>query len=567
VDAVGPGAILGDYTLGARVERRSHADVYEATHAPTGAPRLVYVLRPDAVQDHPFVHQVICEVDAARWLRHPAIAKVDGYGDAPGGGLYVAADLPPGRPLGVVLAEGGRMSPRRVVRMAHRLVEAIEEAHAVGLVHGRLSPTAILVAGEADARQAPLMTLTGFGTGAVALDGDVGADEQPYVSPERLAGRELDVRADVFGLASVLHHALAGEPPADGAADLAPAGAGSIADSIADVIAAARAADPKHRPATVKAFWEDLLAALVGDVAEVSRETPLFVPTVPGMPVVPLVAAAPLMPLQPRAVPPLAEIALISPSAPRPWPLPEPQPSPAAQVDGLVPLPLGAADAMAPMRPSGSVDVWASAPVPAFGAPSGFAGSAAPLAMPVPAPLRLEDEPPPPAVQFRDTWERQRPSRPVQMPAATPTVPAPRRRRTALAMLWWLAVPAAAAAAGWPLAHDGVDERAGRVSNSTAAFSVIPGQEMPRTAADTLLPKLDGVDTTLWADDTTPSAPSASRDAGGSTERDGDSGDGGRIPAVAPVTIPTVALPGAGLPDRPGTVRPAEFGVAPPGAR
>ena len=37
-DAVGPGAILGEYTLGARLERRSHADVYEATVTASGPP-------------------------------------------------------------------------------------------------------------------------------------------------------------------------------------------------------------------------------------------------------------------------------------------------------------------------------------------------------------------------------------------------------------------------------------------------------------------------------------------------------------------------------------------------
>ena len=47
---------LGDYVLGERLERRDAADVYAAHHAHTGAPRLVYVLRPGAMQDAPLVH-------------------------------------------------------------------------------------------------------------------------------------------------------------------------------------------------------------------------------------------------------------------------------------------------------------------------------------------------------------------------------------------------------------------------------------------------------------------------------------------------------------------------------
>ena len=123
---------LGDYVLGPRLARRVSADVYDATHTPTGAPRLVYVLRPAAMGDHPLVHRVVCEVDAARWLRHPAVAKVDGYGDTPSRRLYVGVERAPGRSLGELLADGERMVPSRVVRLAARLVEALDEAHAVG---------------------------------------------------------------------------------------------------------------------------------------------------------------------------------------------------------------------------------------------------------------------------------------------------------------------------------------------------------------------------------------------------------------------------------------------------
>ena len=571
-EAVGPGAILGEYTLGARLERRGHADVYEATVTASGAPRLVYVLLPAAVQDHPFVHQVICEVDAARWLRHAAVAKVDGYGDAPGGGLFVAADLPPGRPLGVALAEGGRMSPRRVVRMAHRLVEAIEEAHAVGLVHGRLAPSAVLVADESDPDN-PLLTLTGFGTGAVSLDGDIPAADQPYVSPERLAGRELDARADVYGLASLLHHALVGVAPtgAASAADLVPPGAGSIAG----VIAAARSVEPKRRPATVKAFWEDLLAALVDDAAEMTRETPRPLPVVSRrlsgpMTVGPLVSSEPPAPwpiLETRA-----DILAPAPFAPAPFAPAPLVPAPlAAAASAPAVLPFGhdsrdlaaLAAAAPPARASGGVDVFASGSLPALMAAP--APIAAPAAAAVPAPSAAEDDlAPPPTVPFRETWERHRPTR----TGASISVPPTRRRRTALAMLWWLAVPAAAAAASWPLTRDGGDDRPSRISNSTAAFSIVPGQAlqpMPATidtgewSDDASEPMADslGAVAAIGVDSTVPAA--EVEDPRLPTPR--------RLPKLAPVAIPSLALPNVELAKKATAVRSSDFPSAPPDDR
>ena len=264
---------LGDYVLSARIARRASADVYEATHAPTGAPRLVYVLRPGAMQDHPLVHRVVCEVDAARWLRHPAIAKVDGYGDTPSRRLYLGVERAPGRTLRALLADGERIAAWRVARLASRLVEALDEAHAVGLTHGHLTPDAVVLAPETEAAGSPpLVTLVGLGAGAVAFDGPVAAADRPYVSPEQLAGGDADARSDVFGLASLLHHLLAGAPPAEvaaGSADAAPAAAPTDGGHrpTSAVLAAARSADPRRRPATVKAFWEELLAALVADAA------------------------------------------------------------------------------------------------------------------------------------------------------------------------------------------------------------------------------------------------------------------------------------------------------------
>jgi serine/threonine-protein kinase len=136
-DAAGLAPHLGDYAITARLERRPSADVYEATNAVTGAARLLYVLRPGAMRQSGLVHRLAHEVDAARWLRHPAIAKVDACAESPSRRLYVAVERPTGRSLAGVLAESGRLSPGRVVRLGGRLVEALAEAHAVGLVHGR----------------------------------------------------------------------------------------------------------------------------------------------------------------------------------------------------------------------------------------------------------------------------------------------------------------------------------------------------------------------------------------------------------------------------------------------
>ena len=406
--ASGRTVTFGDYEIGERRERRASADVYAATHLPTRTPRLIYVLRPTAMENHPFVHQVVCEVDAARWLRHPIVAKVDGYGDTPSRRMYVAVERPQMPSLEELLAVQGRMAPRRVVRFATRLVEALDEAHALGLVHGRLTPAAVHVAAEEEGQGDPAMTLTGLGTGAVSLDGELLPMERRYVSPEQQLGREADVRSDVFGLASLLYHAIVGSAPPDAGAAMPVLSAEQT--SVVAVLAAARSPDPADRPASVKAFWMDLLAALV-DAAAVEparRESALDLALDRGR--------APMGILTPIGKPARA---------------PEP------------PVVLPAAVAPAP------------APPPVIAAPR-------PVEVERPAAVRiLRDDPTPvtgdlPVAELPRAAATADAARRVTL--SVPSISARARRRTALLHLLWLAVPAAAAAAVWPSGPSGAHQ-------------------------------------------------------------------------------------------------------------
>jgi serine/threonine-protein kinase len=450
---------LGDYVLGPRLARRVSADVYDATHTPTGAPRLVYVLRPAAMRDHPLVHRVVCEVDAARWLRHPAVAKVDGYGDTPSRRLYVGVERAPGRTLGELLADGERLVPSRVVRLAARLVEALDEAHAVGLTHGRLTPEAVVVADESDATGSPLVTLVGLGVGAVAFDAEVSEAERPYVSPEQLGGGEADARSDVFGLASLLQHALLGAAPTVvSAAARADDGAGDDEHrSTAAVLAAARSADPRRRPATVKGFWVELLAALVADASAVVGARIERTRTED-------------------------EAADLPPAARAP------------EVGLLQHLELDVLDFdAAPAEPT----VRRSAAEPSFGVPSRWSEPApvAPPAALAPRPAVVERAVSRPAAHdlIDHDWERDRERERTGRPhgpgtaaaaAAAQAEPAARgRRRRRVVALLCLAVPAVAAALSLPLAYED-DGDAPRIQESAA--EVTTPYELPIAAREPL---------------------------------------------------------------------------------
>jgi len=256
--------LIDDYELRERLRRHPCADAFKAVHRPSGTLRVLYVLRPAAMQDDALVRRAACEAATVRWVRHSAVPTVDPCGMTPDQRLYIAvADRPyPGESLGAVVEREGALDVECFVQVATRVVEALSEAHAAGLVHGHLTPESILL-WPPDARGRRDVVLLGLGTRA-ATAGPIEPEHAAYASPEQLEGATLDARSDVHGLASVLQLALAGDPSAvtDGSA---------YGSSTADVIARARAADPGARHASVVVFWNELLDALVRDATVTSR--------------------------------------------------------------------------------------------------------------------------------------------------------------------------------------------------------------------------------------------------------------------------------------------------------
>src|SRR3954453_23119237 len=126
-----------------------------------------------------------------------------------------------GEDLRARLARGGPLDPAEALRLLAQIGEALDEAHAGGLVHRDVKPANILLGADGRA------FLSDFGlakhaSSASSLTGDhafVGTIA--YVAPEQIRGEEIDGRADVYSLACVLYEALAGRAPFDRESELA----------------------------------------------------------------------------------------------------------------------------------------------------------------------------------------------------------------------------------------------------------------------------------------------------------------------------------------------------------
>jgi eukaryotic-like serine/threonine-protein kinase len=143
----------------------------------------------------------------------PGIASVYECERVARGALLLAVERPPGATLREVLEADGRLAVPRAVRIAIQIAEALEQAHALGLVHGGLHPDNVVLCGPVETA-----SLTHFGfdrlLGAPARSGPpLAVDGRAYQAPEQASGKTT-ARSDIYALGAMLYEMLAGTPPA-----------------------------------------------------------------------------------------------------------------------------------------------------------------------------------------------------------------------------------------------------------------------------------------------------------------------------------------------------------------
>jgi hypothetical protein len=155
------------------------------------------------------------EARAAARLSHPGIvtlyeAAVDDRG------AYLVSELVRGTTLDELLGRG-HLSDQDIVAIGIALCDALEHAHAEGVVHRDVKPSNVLVPTR-PVTSAQIAKLTDFGvarvTGAdkLTLTGDV-VGTLAYMAPEQAEGLQAGVAADLYSLAIVLYEALTGVNP------------------------------------------------------------------------------------------------------------------------------------------------------------------------------------------------------------------------------------------------------------------------------------------------------------------------------------------------------------------
>ena len=205
---------LGDevagYRIDARIARGGMGVVYRATHLGLDRPVALKVIARELAGDASFRERFLRESRLAARLDHPAVIPVFDSRDVDGE-LIVAMRLVEGGDLRALIEREGPLSAARGTALLGQVAEALDAAHAAGIVHRDVKPHNVLVEGDR-------AYLSDFGL-AKAIDESGGGSMASvvgtvaYMSPEQWRGEAVGPPADIYSLGCVLFEAVTGVVP------------------------------------------------------------------------------------------------------------------------------------------------------------------------------------------------------------------------------------------------------------------------------------------------------------------------------------------------------------------
>jgi len=211
---------IGRYKVVAEIGRGAMGVVYLARDPRLQRRVAIKTYRlPDgltAEQKREFQERFLREAQAAACLSHPGIVTVfDCAEDETTGDPYIAMEFIEGRTLRERLDQDGCPPPQRAFEIVSILAQALNSAHAAGIVHRDIKPGNVLVRERDDEVKIADFGVARLSTSELTRTG-MTLGSPAYMSPEHITRGHVDARSDLFSLAVILYEMLCGERPFHG---------------------------------------------------------------------------------------------------------------------------------------------------------------------------------------------------------------------------------------------------------------------------------------------------------------------------------------------------------------
>src|SRR5512142_398291 len=221
--------VVGKYRLLQVLGEGGMGIVYLAEHELIEKRVALKVLRKEYSDKSELVQRFKQEAISASRIKHPNVLDVFDFGQLENGCFFLAMEYLQGRDLAAELSQNTVVEPVMAVRLTLQMCRALGAAHSRGVVHRDMKPENVFLhrtqegdeivkivdfgiaqlRGRDDQKQEPATRRRLTRTGVI-----FGTPE--YMSPEQAAGRNADLRVDVYAVGVILYEMFTGAVPFTG---------------------------------------------------------------------------------------------------------------------------------------------------------------------------------------------------------------------------------------------------------------------------------------------------------------------------------------------------------------
>jgi tetratricopeptide (TPR) repeat protein len=216
------GTRLGPYEIVAAIGEGGMGEVYRARDERLARDVAIKLVAAHSTGSARARERFKREAQAVAALQHPNICTIYDVGETADGQAFIVMELLQGETLHQRIGRGP-LDLNAILEIGAALADALQAAHAAGIVHRDIKPANILLTSrgpkvldfglvKTDSRAPPGDATAELETRALLTDAGIAIGTWAYMSPEQLRGEEVDARTDLFSFGLILYEMAAGRP-------------------------------------------------------------------------------------------------------------------------------------------------------------------------------------------------------------------------------------------------------------------------------------------------------------------------------------------------------------------